>query len=169
MKAFDVVIDGRTFHCKQMSAIDADRVAGILAARDVLFLMEKKENAFAIIASLLGNLSCDDRRIVVQLALAGVQTSDGEAGLMPVTDKFFSASTITVYYRLIAEVLVVNFQELSGYLLAESSRAKEAVQKVLESATLQLQTERLADEMRKIEEEAATPAPKPKKDRAAKK
>ena len=169
MKVFDVNIDDRAYHCKQMSAIDADRIAGILAAHDVLFLMEKKENAFAIIVSLLGNLTHEDRRTVINCTLQHVQTSDGEGGLMPVTDKFFNASNITSYYRLIAEVLVVNFQGLSGYLLAESSRAKQAVQNLIESTTMALQTERLAEEMQKIEQESVTETkpetPKPRKGR----
>ena len=143
MRDFEVEVEGKTYYCRKMNAIDADRIAGILCRYDVLFYTSSEELKFPLIGLFLQSVPLDERLVVTKACLEGAQMSDGEGGLMPVSAKNFNADTLSDYYQLIAEVLIQNFQKLSCYLLSQSKGAQEALQENVSSAILEINAESL--------------------------
>ena len=128
MKSFDVEVADKTYHCQQMSALDADYIAGLLAKHDVLFYTSDEQYLFALISLFVSNVPHDERKEIAKECLRNTKVSDGEGGLMPVTDKNFNAATLQDYYQLVAKVLIANFQSLSSYLLGENAEVKKALE-----------------------------------------
>ena len=121
----DIEIDNDIYQCKRLSAVDAFKVGHMLGQHNLIFLAANENNAYCIIAGLLGIDYDDALEIATMVSKGAVRVSPDGGEPTPVSLKFFQ-DDITVFFRLAAELIIKNFHQLSTYLLVESNNAEKA-------------------------------------------
>ena len=125
---FDIEIDGELYQCKRLSAMDAFEIGHLLGTHNLIFLASKPDNAYALMAGLMGISFTDAKKIATTVTKGACKVvGEGEKPI-PVNMMTFS-DDITLFYRLAAELIIANFQQLSSYLLEESDRAEAKAKK----------------------------------------
>lgn len=121
---YKIEIDGRQFNCGRMSAEKQFEISHLLGNHRILLMANTKDNVAAIMTALM-SINLNDARRISDAVLGKAMVAGTET---PVKYLTFH-DDVTGYWRLVAELIVENFQKLSSYLREESLKRQAGLAK----------------------------------------